>query len=885
MERALTSTVRKHGVLGDLSEEYADRRASGSRLGADLWYCLQGLQVYWRFKAEARRELHRTFATRGQAGGARGLLDDLGCDLRFFLKNLAKRPILGLSGILTLALGIGSCAAVFTLVSNILVRPLPYTAPERLMTVFERSVESGNRSSFGVSFPVSQYWVENQDVFGSLGVYGDTRRILDYGESVDRLRGAVINAEVLPILGVRPFLGRGFLPEEDVPGEVGVILLSHELWTTRFQQDRDVIGRTITVDEKPFTVVGVMPADFFFPGPDVRFWIPMADAIRNAGTYYLKMVGRLDEGILPETARARARTLQRTRGEGGENSEVFAMGFSPLKEDVVGSDIQGLLGLLAAAVAGVLLIVCTNVASLLVAGAASRRRELTVRAALGAGGWRIARQLLTEATALSLMGAVAGTGVAVVLTGGLLRLSPGLIPRQEEVGIDGGVLVFSLGLALVVGLVVGTVPALKSARTDMLDGLKEGLRGVTGGHRGVRARHVLVVGQVAVAFTLVAAAGLLINSFLRQWTNPSGFGNADRVLAVDLTLPGEGTGRWAGRFATHEQRVEFYTSLTRRLEADPSIRSATLASRIPLGGGGSQSTIEIEGLAPAAPNLNQAGITIIAPEYFSTMGIRVSGGREFDSRDLDPDRPSVIVDQTLVDRYFGGLPPLNRGIRFGEDGAWLTVVGVVAATRQLSLTEELAPHLYLNYAQSEWFWSHSGMKVLVGTRSAPLFAVPAVRSTLAGLDSGVPINSLTSLEDRAWSSVGDARYVALMVGFFGLVALILAFVGVYAVVSHTVTQRTQEIGIRVALGAARWGILRGVLLKGLGLTGMGLAVGAVGSFWAVGGLRSRLFGITPHDLHTFGAAVLVLATSATLASLIPALRATKLDPVKVLGGE
>jgi len=838
MEGALRSEVQRHGVIGDLTEEYMNRRGAGSRLAADLWFYRQALLVHWRFRSEARR-IGSVRCDSNKYAGASGIREDMVGDLGFLFRRLLNRPLFGLSTVFTLALGIGACTAVFSLVSSILLRPLPYSDPERLVTMFKRPFDPEEARMYDpypyFTYPEHEYWRENQDVFKSLAVYGGTgrMRIINFGEAVDQLRGVVVSADLFPTLGVHPFLGRAFRHEEDELGVGGVIVLSHQLWMTRFQGDPNVLGQSITVDGMPFNVIGVMARDFSFPDPEVLFWVSMATAIRTPNNNYLKMVGRLPVGVDPETARARVASLE---GSGG-----VCLGFSTLKEEVIGSDIQGLLGLLATAVVTVLIIVCTNVASLLLSESASRRTEITIRAILGAGRARLVRQLITEATVLSLLGAVLGIGLAVLFTKGLLWVNPDLFPRHEEIGIHVGVLVFSLGLALVVGFSVGVIPALQSSRPNLVGGLVSGVRGVTrGGGRG-RVRDLLVATQTAMAFTLIVGAGLLINSFVRQWTNPTGFSAADKVLAMNVKLPGGGMGEGIGRYATHQLRLDFFENLIDRLKANPAIRSATLTSRLPFSQGRSELPIQIEGLPADAGARNRTRIFVIAPEYFTTMGVQI-----------------------------------------GDERPWLTVVGVVAATRQTSITEEYVPQVYLNYVQGERGFAHHGMVLLVGTTSSPHTAAPVVRSTLADIDPGVPISNLASLKSLILTSIGEVTFLGLLVSFFGFVALLLALQGVSALVSQAVTHRTREIGIRLALGAKPRDIILEVTLRSFYLTVLGLAAGILAAFWAVELLRSFLFEISPWDIPTFGIALLLLATSAMVASLVPALRATRLDPLRSL---
>lgn len=902
LSKALPSDEREN-VLGDLEQAWYEE-STGSRTADRLWYWAQALLMALGFLGyRVQRSLSEPRKTSSLGDPNHALaspppplhlrskgdsaMSGWFQDFRFAFRIFARRPGFAISTVLILALGIGASTAVFSLVDSILLRPLPFHDPDRLTAISEREIrrdaESGEVRLYSpypyFTHPAFQYWTESQDLFESLGAYGDIRRILKAGDASEQVRGAVVSASLFPTLGVGPVLGRGFRDEEDEEGSAGVIILSHELWATRFQEDQDPLGQSITVDEEPFTVIGVMPPWFSFPDPEVLYWIPLATASRDPNSSYLQMVGRLPKGLDPETASSRASTLERSGGPGDDPPSLLHI--SPLKDQVIGSNVQRLLAILTAAVGGVLLIVCTNVASLLLSGATSRRGEIAVRAALGAGRRRLARQLLAESMALCLLGAVAGIGLASVLIKGLLWLSPALLPRQGEIGIHLGVLGFSVGLALFVSLLVGVGPALKWSRPG-LAWSPQGPRGATRGRGEGRFQDLLVAAQVAMALALVVGAGLLTHSFVRQWTNPSGFSAADRVLVAELALPGLQAHGGLGRFAEEEARLEFYGTLLQRVKADPSVRSASLTSRLPFSNGRAELPIQIEGLAIDEGIRRTTRLFVIAPEYFSTMGVGILKGREFDSRDTNPDDPGIIIDQTLVDRFFQGADPFGRRIRFRDDQPWYTVVGIVAPTRHLSLTEDHVPQAFLNVAQGERGLTFGSMTVLVGTRGRPTSAAPGIRSAVADLDPGVAVSSLTPLQSRILGSVGEARYVGLLVGFFGFVALVLASVGVYALVAHSVERRSREMGVRLALGAKPLEIVREVTHRSLCVTGVGVAAGSLGSFWAVGFLQSLLFGVSARNLPTFGVAVALLAASAALASLIPALRATRLDPVKVL---
>jgi putative ABC transport system permease protein len=807
-------------------------------------------------------------------------------DVRLAARALRKAPGFSLGAIATLAVGIGATTAVFSVVNGILLRPLPYPESERLVAVFERDVRTGEGQA-SMAFPTWEGWSERQQVFESIAAYAPTDRTLDFGEGAERLPGSVVSSRFFPTLAVQPLLGRGFRAEEDVPGSGGVILLSYGLWQSRFGGDRGVLGRPLTVDGRPYAVVGVMPRGFAFPESQGAYWIPMADACRDPRTFYLQLVGRLGKGVAVPTARAQAATLRRVETDPVQPAATYQLAFRPLKDLVVG-DAGSVLVLFSVAVAGVLLLACTNVVILLSSRSAARLKEMAIRAALGAGRGRLARQLLTESTVLGLVGATVGSGLAVFLTRGLLWLDPRAFPRQTEIGVDLGALGFSLALALVVGGLVGILPALHSSRSGLSYGLREGGRSIGSGATGGRLRDGLVVCQVALALVLLVASGVLINSFARLWTNPTGF-DAEDVLTVKLALPSVEASspgaRGSGRYETHDQRLAYYRELSEKLRSVPGIRSVALISFLPFSGSYSQRRLRIEGIDAGIDPGKTTGSLIVSPEFFTTMRVPVLRGRALDPGDAKGAPGVVVIDETFARRHLPDQDPVGRRLRLREDGEWLTIVGVVGATRQRRLRQDHVPQAYLPYAQSEAYGPPPDMGLLVRTRSEPRTLVATVRSAVASIDAGVPVVSTRTMEERVWSSIAGERFVGSVVSFFGLAALLLAIVGVYSVVSYAVSQRTREIGIRMALGAPRQWIVADVVRKGLAPAGIGLGVGFAGAYAAAGALESQLFGIGARDLPTFALALALLAGAALLASGLPALRASRVDPTIALRAE
>jgi len=876
MERVFRSPNQRHGVVGDLREEYARRRASGGRLTCDAWFWQQAVLVYWRFKAEARRTIPGTGGQRSMS-----LIDDLLLDLRFAVRSLLTRPLFTTVSVLTVGLGIGATTAVYSIVDGVLLSPLPFPESERLLAVSERDITS-ETAGWAVTYPIFEHWNEHQDLFESFALYGSTWHILNFGGTAEQIRGAAVSADFFSTLGVAPFVGRGFQPEEDIPGSPGAIVLGYGLWQDRFGSDRDVLGRTLTVDEKTYTVVGVMPQGFAFPSNRTRYWVPMADAVRNAGSWHYRMVGRLDAGISLEAVVLRASTLRRTADDPDRRSGSYTLQLGLLKDRVVGSDVGSLLLIFATAAIGVLLIAGTNVASLLLSRSATRRPELTVRAALGASRWRLARMLLAETVSLSMCGALIGTALAVVFTRCLLWLEPRGIPRLTEIGIDLRALGFSVLLALVVGGLIGLLPALRFSRPNLADGLSAGSKAVAGGGKDGRVREALVVSQIALAFALLVGSGLLVNSLVRLWTNPTGF-DTDGVLTVDMTLPGSPS--FAPRFASHDRRDAFYRDLSQRLASTPAIESAALVSFTPMSGGNSTAGVELEGVTSTPDEQIRAGTIVVTPDFFATLGVPVLRGREFNTADGPTTPPVVIVDETFARRFMPGQDPVGKRIRIQGDGPWLTIVGVAGESRQRRLSQELVPQIYIEHSQSEYFWNHHSLALLVRASSDLQTAAHTIRSVVASIDAGVPVSSVRTMRGQLWDSISEERFLGVVVSFFGLAALLLAIVGVYAVLSYAVTRRNREIGIRMALGAKRRKILWQTTGRGLALATVGLGLGSVGAYWGTGVLQGYLFGVGVHDVLTFVCALVLFTAAALAASLIPALRASAVDPTITLVAE
>src|SRR5882724_135020 len=815
----------------------------------------------------------------GRDGNA-NLLSDLWQDLRYGLRMLAKNPGFAAVAVIALALGIGANSAIFSVVNTVLLRPLPYKNPERLVMVWEENSKQG----FPRDTPSPANFIDWRDqnhVFESMAAIVEASFNLTGAGDPERIDGHGVSAGLFSLLGVEPQLGRAFRSEEDKPGGSHVVIISYGLWQRRFGSDPGIIGNPINLNGKSFIVVGVMPRTFQFPTRKDQLWVPLAFDAKEAGqrgSHYLEVIARIKPGVTLQQAQAEMTTIAtRLQQQYPETNTSIGAVVTPLHEQVVG-DIKPALLVLLGAVAFVLLIACANVANLLLARAAVRQKEIALRLALGAGRARLIRQFLTESVLLAALGGGIGLLLAVVGLSVLKRFIPPNISQAQAITIDAKVLFFTVLVSILTGLIFGLAPATQAANFNLNDTLKESGRDSAAGSRGNRIRGLLVISEVAVSFILLIGAGLLINSFLHLRNVDPGF-RAERALTMKIVLP-------EPRYADKEQRGVFYRELIRRVETLPGVSSAAVATNLPLTESGNSVGVSIEGHADPAPDRVPIVITrIISPRYFETMGIPLLKGRAFTEEDKsESESPSVIVvSETTARSFWPGEDALGKHIKVGSpsnnENKWLTVIGVVKDVRQFELVVEPKPQMYLPFTQANFFEPRA---LVVKTNLEPLSLAATVRKTVWEIDKDQPVSDIASMEHIVSESVARQRFSMLLLGIFAGLALVLAAVGIYGVMSYSVAQRTHEIGIRMALGAQKKDVLKLTIGQGLKLVLIGVAIGLGAAFILTRVIASLLFGVSATDPITFVAISLVLIGVAMLASLIPALRAMKIDPMFAL---
>ena len=805
-------------------------------------------------------------------------------DLRYGLRMLAKNPGFTAAAVLTLALGIGASTAVFSVVNTVLLKPLPYAEPDRLVTV-ESMWTHGTPVPNPLSYPDFFDFRAQNHVFEHLVTSRDTDLVLTGIGTPTQLDGEMVTWDLFPALGIRPELGRGFLPSEEAAG-TRVVVLSHTLWQLQFGGDRGIVGRTIALDRKPYTVVGVAPAGFAFPvdEPNIQLWTTIA-ADREAppgdtpiteqrGTHNLRALGRLKPGVSVEQARADlnviAAALAKQYPDSNTNDPQAAV--QPELNTVVWNSRTPLL-ILFGAVGLLLLIACANVANLLLARTANREQEMAVRAAMGASRGRVVRQLLTESLLLAVLGGAAGTLLAEYAMGVVLPLGGQGIPRLAQASIDGRVLGFSLLLTFLTSVFFGLAPALHASKVDFASSLKEGSRASTRKHD--RIRGALVIAQVTLGLALVSGAGLLMASFLRLETSDLGL-RPDHLLTFWFSLPEPQYNA--------AQEVVFYDQLLQRMHALPGVRSAAGVWPLPLGRVNCTAPFNIEERPAGPANRPSARMAFATPAYFSTAGIPLLKGRFFTDHD-DAKAPRVlIVNRAFADKYFPGEDVIGKRITPGATGPGEReetvheIVGVVGSAKLVPTDVEPEPTYYFPYKQLPWM----PPVVMLRTAVPPRMLESAVREQMAALDSMVPVFQVRTMEELLSIQVSEPRFHTVLFGCFAGVALLLSMVGLYGVMAYAVTRRTREIGVRIALGARRSTVLSMILRQALVLLVTGLALGLAASLAADRLLQSMLFGVSAVNPVVLGLSGFLVALTGLLAAYLPARRAAKVDPMEAL---
>jgi len=792
-------------------------------------------------------------------------------DLRYGIRMLIKNPGFALVAVIALGLGIGANAAIFSVVNTVLLRPVPYEDPDRLMVLTEN--QRPKFPEFSIAPGNFIDWQKQNTVFERLVAINSAAFILvGEGAEPERLRGARVSAGLFEMLGVNPVHGRTFLEEEDQPGRENVVILSSGLWKRRFAADSNVIGQPITLSGVSYTIIGVMPPSFGFPDPTTDVWTPIAFTARDAqvhGGHFLSAFGRLKQGTTVDQARTEMSAIAgRLAEQYPDTNAGWGVDVFPMQEYEV-RDIRPALIVLLAAVGLVLLIACANVANLLLARATTRQKEIAIRSALGASRGRVARQLLTESVLLALVGGVVGVLLAQWGIASLLALAPPDLPRAKEVTLDSTVLGFTLLVTLLTGVIFGLVPAMQSSRVNLNETLKEGGRGTTGGHHRVRAG--LVVTEVALALVLLIGAGLLIRSFYRlQQVNP-GF-NPSNALAITISLPGR-------KYQQPDQRAAFFTQLIEKVSALPGVAAVGASQTLPIQGDYLLGFI-IQGRPPfplgQEPSTNYYSVT---PDYFRAMGIPLMRGREFTEQDRTGATRVVIINEEMAKRYFPDEDPIGKRIHVTQGPeTFREIVGIVGDVKQYGLARPTTLQTYEPFLQEPY--SSMTLVVRADGNLGPLGG--AIRSQVLAIDKEQPISRIKALEEVVSESVAKQRFSMLLLGVFAAVALVLAAVGLYGVMSYSVTQRTHEIGIRTALGAKQSDVLKLVVGQGMVLALAGVGIGLVAAFGLTRLMSVLLFGVSTTDPLTFVALPAVLILVALAACFVPARRATKVDPMIAL---
>jgi predicted permease len=803
-------------------------------------------------------------------------------DVRHGIRSLLKHPGFTTIAVVTLALGIGANTAIFSVINAVLLRPLPYHEPDRLVTIWEEMPQRG-MYEIPVSFANLRDWVDQTKTLDQISAYTFTNLNLSGVGEPARLGAVRSSANLFSLVGAAPLLGRLFLPEEDKEGANRVVILGHALWQSRFGSDSAIIGRSLTLDNQKHTVVGVMPSGFQFPvgfgylgkvlNDPIDLYVPLAATGKELGRghYSFFAMGRLKPGITIDQARAEMTTIEgRLEQQYPDTNTGIGIKLVPTQEQTVKAIRPALLVLLGA-VAFLLLIACANIANLMLARGASRQKELAIRAALGASRLRVVRLLLSESLMLSLAGGCLGLLLAVWGTNALVALAPDNIPRLNEVGVDARVFGFTLAVSLVTGIVFGLVPALHAAKPDLNEALKEGLRGSMGSASGKRTRSVLVVVEVALSLVLIIGAGLMIKSFLRLQQMNIGF-NPDHVLAVSVSLP-------SSRYPEDRQQVAFFQEALERLQSLPGIQSAGATTGLPLTLDIHGSDFRIEGHPePEAGKEMIINTRSVSPGYFGTLGISLIKGRDFSDRDKSEAPAAAIINDELARIYFSGEDPIGKRISFDDRQSWISIVGIIGDVKQLGLDSSAKPEVYFPYLQVV----APEMSLVIRTSSNPLSLAAALKSQIQMIDKDLPIDDAKTMQQLLAESSSGRRFNMLLLSVFAAVALVLAIVGIYGVMSYTVARRTHEIGIRVAVGAQPLDVFRMVIGQGMKLAIIGVACGLAGAFGLTRLMTTMLFGVEPTDPATF-VSIAVLLTGVTLvACYIPARRATKVDPLVAL---
>ena len=826
----------------------------------------------------ARIELGGVDQVKEQVRDARSgaTIEQVWLDTRYALRMLRKNPAFTAIVLITLALGIGVNTAIFSLVDAILLRPLPYEQPDRLVRLVQSQRQIG-LETWNLSQASFTALRDHARSLESMAAYTTSGANLTGDGDPERVFIGTVSADFFKVLNLPPVLGRAFRTGEDTPGKNGVCVISFGFWKRRFGGDPNIIGQTLNLNSTAIEVIGVMPAGPSFPRPETEIWVPLALNPTRSAPYFLRAIARLGPGVSASEAEAETTSVlwdyARQHPDISESRIPLDQGsalktiVTPLKQSMVGTTEKPLLILLCA-VGLVLLIACANVANLLLARATSRVREIAVRFALGASPSRVARQLLTESLVLAFIGAAGGVMLAWIGVRMLDRMPTDGIPRINAVAVDGRVLAFTAGLAVLTGLLFGLMPALRAYRMGMVAGMHEGGRG---GTTSRRSNSALVAAQFALSFVLLIGAGLLLKSFQRLQSVELGF-NPKNLLTMAVSLP-------ARKYSKPDQSLQFYQSLIDRLRSLPGVRAAGLATGLPFGGDGNSDNFIVEGHEPATGDEGVQGqLLAMTPGNLQAMGIPLLRGRDFLESDKSDTEPVAIVDETLARMYWPDGDAVGKRVETTGDMQWMTIVGVVGGVKEADLAEKLQPHIYAPIAQSPTLLA----KLVVRTDGPPNSTIGAVRTAVSALDPDIPVYSIRSMNDVIGRTLNSQRLTNLLLTSFSVLALLLAAVGIYGTMSLYVGSRKNEFGIRLALGAQPGVLLRLVLREGMQLIAAGIAVGVGGALVLTRAMASLLFEVSPTDPVVFTGVPLLLITVALAACFVPARRASRVDPIVAL---
>jgi putative ABC transport system permease protein len=858
-------------LLDDLDEIFARRVQQHGIRNARAWYRRQarsGLASLMTLRARGAREIEMP------ASGRTSGFESLARDVRYALRMLRRAPGFAAAAVLTVALGVGATTTVFSVVYALLVKPLPYPAADRLVMIWQ-DMRARNGPATEWATPGNFVdWKAETRLFASMASIRGWGPTLTGQGDPEPLVGEQVTQQYFEVLGVAPALGRTFSPQEVVPNGPRVVILSHELWQRRFGGDHGVLGRRIVLGGEPHEIIGVMPPGF---RPAIlnsaELWRPdrLNLATPSRGAVVLRIVARLQPGLqmaqVDAAARALGKQLETRFPQSNARTSINVVRF---QEQIVGDARAGLLVLLGAVLV-VLLIGCVNIANLLLARASIRSREIAVRTALGAGRLRVVRQLLTESLVLAAIGGVMGIVLSYWGVKGLVALAPAGSPRLAEVGIDAAVLAFAAGVTALAGVLFGLAPAMHMVRDHLTVALKASGRGAAGSV-GQRTRRILIVAEIAIALVLLVGGGLLLRTFAQLQRVDLGFDPGHVLVGGVLPPP--------AKYRTAEDRKVFYDQVLERASALPGVRTAALTSIIPLSAGDSDMSFVIEGAPPPTTAGESPAVwyRLVSASYLDAMGIPLKRGRNFIAHEAEP---VLIINEELARRHWAGQDPIGRRMRFSDDGPWFTIVGIAGDVKQEGARLAARAQTFIPY----WHLPEAGITVVLKTAAQPETLAMALRQAVRAVDPDIPVTNIAAMTTLVSDSIEEPRFLAVLVGLFAGLALVLAAIGIYGVLSYAVSQRSSEIGLRLALGAGRRDVFSLIVADGFRLAAIGIAIGIAVSLLVAPALSTLLFNIKPIDPMTFGLVVAIILGVGACASIIPARRATRVDPLTALRAE